>query len=308
MSKKNKQDIDSLISSVNKLHKFKSRLILGVIITVVVAVIIAFLIIVIGSESQDIIDAYNNISGPPHDSKQQFGTKNIKITVTSDGKLEIELVTAKDKDDNSVTGTSDSDPGTPDGDADGGSSGGSDDNSGGNGGGEDAGPEPPKNISATDEEVIQFFVGKGYSRDASIGIAANLKAESSYNYAVVSQAGYKGIAQWSSDRWSCYQSYLSSINASDSLGAQLEFVYMEMNNISPATDQYSSKLSVSNFNSKCSGKYYATKLVSKYYERCGTQANGYKVSWDGTNSSTDSQYLSTCQGGQDRINNAASMN
>ena len=122
MSKKNKQELDGLISSVNKLHKFKSRLILGVIITVVVAVIIAFLIIVIGSESQDIIDAYNNISGPPHDSKQQFGTKNIKITVTPTGKLEIELVTAKDKDDNDITGTSDSDPGTPDGDVDSGSS------------------------------------------------------------------------------------------------------------------------------------------------------------------------------------------
>lgn len=133
MSKKNKQDIDSLISSVNKLHKFKSRLILGVIITVVVAVIIAFLIIVIGSESQDIIDAYNNISGPPHDSKQQFGTKNVKITVTSTGKLEIELVTAKDKDDNNVTGTSDSDPGTPEGDNDSGGSGGSGDDSGGGG-------------------------------------------------------------------------------------------------------------------------------------------------------------------------------
>lgn len=133
MSKKNKQDIDSLISSVNKLHKFKSRLILGVIITVVVAVIIAFLIIVIGSESQDIIDAYNNISGPPHDSKQQFGTKNIKINVTSTGKLEIELVTAKDKDNNSVTGTSDSDPGTPEGDSDSGGSGGSGGDSGGGG-------------------------------------------------------------------------------------------------------------------------------------------------------------------------------
>lgn len=138
MSKKNKQDIDNLISSVNKLHKFKSRLILGVIITVVVTVIIAFLIIVIGSESEDIIDAYNNISGPPHDSKQQFGTKNVKITVTSTGKLEIELVTAKDKDDNNVTGTNDSDPGTPDGDTNNGSSGGSG-GSGGNPGGSGGG-------------------------------------------------------------------------------------------------------------------------------------------------------------------------
>lgn len=298
-------DTKSILDGVQKLKKFRTRLILALVSVVSIGIIIIMLIILFGSSIQNIIDQHNSLSGATEDSKQQFAFRNVKITYDERGKMNIEIVQGANESDGGLGGVGDQDPGTPNGeDADG--SGG--DDSGGNGGGEDAGPEPPKDVDATDESIISFFVGKGYSRNVAIGIAANLKAESGYNISADNGVGNKGIAQWDSGRWSCYQSYLNQIGESDSLGAQLEFVYMEMNNIAPATNQYSNKLSVSNFNSSCKGKYYATKIVAKYYERCGVESNGYKVDWDGTNSSNDSKFINTCQGGQTRLDNASSMN
>ena len=299
-----------VIGGIQKLNKWKNRFITGLIFTACGAVIIFLLVLMLGTRTEEIIDKYKNLSGAPHDSKQQFAMRNVIITYDDNGKMSIQIVQGNNGNNAGVGGVGDSDPGTPDGDGDsgsgGGSGGGGDDP--GNTGGDDKGPEPPKDINATDEDVIKFFVDKGYARNAAIGIAANLRAESGYDITANNGVGNKGIAQWDSDRWGCYQTYLSQIGQSDSLGAQLEFVYMEMNNIAPATNQYSNKLSVSNFNNSCSGKYYATKIVAKYYERCGVESNGYKVDWDGTNSSNDSKFINTCQGGQTRLNYASAMN
>ena len=306
----NQDDMKGVIGGIQKLNKWKNRFITGLIFTACGAVIIFLLVLMLGTRTEEIIDKYKNLSGAPHDSKQQFAMRNVIITYDDNGKMSIQIVQGNNGNNAGVGGVGDSDPGTPDGDGDsgsgGGSGGGGDDP--GNTGGDDKGPEPPKDINATDEDVIKFFVDKGYARNAAIGIAANLRAESGYDITANNGVGNKGIAQWDSDRWGCYQTYLSQIGQSDSLGAQLEFVYMEMNNIAPATNQYSNKLSVSNFNNSCSGKYYATKIVAKYYERCGVESNGYKVDWDGTNSSNDSKFINTCQGGQTRLNYASAMN
>lgn len=279
-------------------------------------VAITLFVTTVGVQSDDILNKYNNLSGRREDSKEKFGHRFFKIVVDENGNERLEIIVGGKEGNAGLSGVGDSDPGTPEngGESTGGSGGpgGSPPDGGENDpdniGKEDKGPEPPKDISATDEDVIKFFVDKGYARNAAIGIAANLKAESGYDITADNGVGNKGIAQWDSGRWGCYQTYLSQVGQSDSLGAQLEFVYMEMNNIAPATNQYSNKLSVSNFNNNCSGKYYATKIVAKYYERCGVQSNGYKVDWDGTNSSNDSEFLNTCQGGQNRIDFASAMN
>lgn len=305
----NQDDMKGVIGGIQKLNKWKNRFITGLVFTACGAVVIFLIVLMLGTRTDEIIDKYKNLSGAPHDSKQQFAMRNVIITYDDNGKMSIQIVQGNNGNNAGVGGVGDSDPGTPDGDGDsgsGGGSGGGDDP--GNTGGDDKGPEPPKTVNATDEDVIKFFVDKGYARNAAIGIAANLRAESGYDITADNGVGNKGIAQWDSDRWGCYQTYLSQIGQPDSLGAQLEFVYMEMNNIAPATNQYSNKLSVSNFNNSCSGKYYATKIVAKYYERCGVESNGYKVDWDGTNSSNDSKFINTCQGGQTRLNYASAMN
>lgn len=303
----NQDDMKGVIGGIQKLNKWKNRFITGLVFAACGAVIIFLIVLMLGTRTEEIIEKHENLSGAPHDSKQQFAMRNVIITYDDNGKMSIQIVQGNNGNNAGVGGVGDSDPGTPDSDGDvGGGSDGGDDS--GNTGGDDKGPEPPKPVNATDENVIKFFVDKGYARNAAIGIAANLKAESGYDITADNGVGNKGIAQWDSGRWGCYQTYLSQIGQSDSLGAQLEFVYMEMNNIAPATNQYSNKLSVSNFNNSCSGKYYATKIVAKYYERCGVESNGYKVDWDGTNSSNDSKFINTCQGGQTRINYASAMN
>lgn len=123
MSKKRDDDIKDLVSSVNKIKKWKNRLIFSVIGIAVVGVIIVFLVILIGSETDEIVTAYNNLSGKPYDSKQQFGARNVKITKDNNGKLQIELILGNNKNDSDLNGTSDSDPGTPDGDSNAGDSG-----------------------------------------------------------------------------------------------------------------------------------------------------------------------------------------
>lgn len=311
MSKKRDDDIKDLVSSVNKIKKWKNRIIFSVIGIAVVGVIIIFLVILIGSETDEIVTAYNNLSGKPYDSKQQFGARNVKITKDNNGKLQIELVMGSNKNDSDLNGTSDSDPGTPDGDVDSGNSDISNGSNPGNTGGTDAGPEPPKEINATDEDVISFFQGKGYSRDIAIGIAANLRVESGYNISATN-GKHTGIAQWDNGRWAAYKSYLKQIDPNGTLGevgtlgTQLEFVYMEMNNISPATDQYSSKLSVSNFS--CAGKYHAAKIVAKFFERCPKPSTTISYNSSNADAYPDSKFESTCQGGKDRLDWAHSMN
>lgn len=308
MKKHKNRKKDNLITKWLKRKIAMPIILLGAATSIV---LITLIVTAISIQSNNILSKYNSLSGRREDSKEKFGHQFFKVIIDEKGNERLEIIIGDNKGNAGISGVGDSDSGTPDGSGNDNQSGssqpeGEDDPN--NTGGDNKGPEPPKDINATDEDVIKFFVDKGYSRNAAIGIAANLKAESGYDITAENGVGNKGIAQWDSGRWGCYRTYLSQIGQPDSLGAQLEFVYMEMNNISPATNQYSNKLSVSNFNNSCSGKYYATKIVAKYYERCGVKSNGYIVDWDGTNSSNDSKFINTCQGGQNRINYASAMN
>lgn len=184
MSKKRDDDIKDLVSSVNKIKKWKNRLIFSVIGIAVVGVIIVFLVILIGSETDEIITAYNNLSGKPYDSKQQFGARNVRITKDNNGKLQIELIVGNNKNDSDLNGTSDSDPGTPDGDTDSGNSGGSDSGNPGNPGGTN--PSAPTIGDITDQDILDDIARGLYTKEDYEYLVALGGESNSYNgfYAV----------------------------------------------------------------------------------------------------------------------------
>lgn len=184
MSKKRDDDIKDLVSSVNKIKKWKNRLIFSVIGIAVVGVIIVFLVILIGSETDEIVTAYNNLSGKPYDSKQQFGARNVKITKDNNGKLQIELILGNNKNDSDLNGTSDSDPGTPDGDTDSGNSGG---NNGGSGSGNTGtNPSAPTIGDITDQDILDDIAKGLYTKEDYEYLVALGGESSSYDgfYAV----------------------------------------------------------------------------------------------------------------------------
>lgn len=157
-------------------------------------------------------------------------------------------------------------------------------------------PMPFDKVERTPESVIAFFEGKGYPRAVAIGIVANLLCESSaLDPNATNSSGYKGVCQWSSTRYSAYDSWLKSIGASNTIGAQCEFMYMEMNGISPAPPRYVGNLSVSNF--KTNNKWHATKIFAKYFEGC--IRGGGQMRWSSDNAEVDPTFASTCQGGSD---------
>lgn len=304
MNKRNKKR--TALQELKEIKGLKYKVIFAIIIIASLLVLFMLTISIIGSKSQDIIDAYNTMSDKPFNSKGQFEQKFIYIARNSDGSYSISFVIGGKSQDSTPDGITDSDPGTPDG-------GTTDLNN-------PSIPNNPNNSSTPSDPsdplapvgpltgdtatVINFFIAKGYSRNCAIGIAANLQAESGFDITAKNGKGYRGLAQWDSGRWSCYQKYLAQ-GHSDSLQSQLEFVYMEMNGIAPASPQYPNVLSVNNFKDK--GKYYATKMVAKWFERCGHKINGYKIYMQDDNSYDDQTFISSCQGGDKRLNNAKGM-
>jgi peptidoglycan hydrolase-like protein with peptidoglycan-binding domain/lysophospholipase L1-like esterase len=88
-----------------------------------------------------------------------------------------------------------------------------------------------KNI-ADANTVIDFFVGKGLSREHAAGIAGNIQAESKFNPAAVGDSGKAfGLAQWRDNRrdnletWTADNGY--DVNSVD---GQLEYLWWELNN------------------------------------------------------------------------------
>jgi hypothetical protein len=85
--------------------------------------------------------------------------------------------------------------------------------------------------SGSAREAIDFFVGKGWSKDQAIGLAANLQVESNFRTNALGDSGRAyGIAQWHPDRQQIFQKvYNKDIRQSD-FKEQLEFVNWELNN------------------------------------------------------------------------------
>ena len=103
-------------------------------------------------------------------------------------------------------------------------------------GGDDKEPIKPyegPGVAATGSarEAIDFFVGKGWTKDQAIGLAANLQVESNFRTNALGDNGRAyGIAQWHPDRQQIFQkTYNKDIRQSD-FKEQLEFVDWELNN------------------------------------------------------------------------------
>ena len=88
-----------------------------------------------------------------------------------------------------------------------------------------------RNISDANT-VIDFFVGKGLSREQAAGIAGNIQSESGFNPAAVGDSGKAfGLAQWRDNRRDNLNSWTED-NGYDvnSVEGQLEFLWWELNN------------------------------------------------------------------------------
>lgn len=86
-------------------------------------------------------------------------------------------------------------------------------------------------VNATTTEVINFFINKGLTKNQSIGITANLQAESGLKTGAVGDSGTSmGLAQWHANRkdnlitWTTENKYKP-----DSVEGQLEFLWHELN-------------------------------------------------------------------------------
>lgn len=123
-NKYNRNDVQGVYDRIQRFNKWKNRFVLSLIILACSAIMIAIIIVVLGSQAEEIVVKYQNLSGAPSDSKQQFALHNVIITYEDNGKLSIEIVQGNKGTNASLSGVGDSDPGTPDGDTEAGGSGG----------------------------------------------------------------------------------------------------------------------------------------------------------------------------------------
>lgn len=85
--------------------------------------------------------------------------------------------------------------------------------------------------TATANTIVDFFVGKGLTKEQSIGIAANLQAESGYRTGAIGDSGTSmGLAQWHNERMQNLKTWAEK-NKLDymSVNGQLEFLWHELN-------------------------------------------------------------------------------
>lgn len=155
----NQDDMKGVIGGIQKLNKWKNRFITGLVFTACGAVIIFLIVLMLGTRTEEIIDKYKNLSGAPHDSKQQFAMRNVIITYDDNGKMSIQIVQGNNGNNAGIGGVGDSDPGTPDSDGDvGGGSGGGD--SGGSGG-----TNPPSPPDITDQDILDDIANGLYTAE-----------------------------------------------------------------------------------------------------------------------------------------------
>lgn len=179
MAKKEVSDIKKIAGSISKLNKWKNRLIIGSVLVVCIGVVIALGFTMIASESEEIARKYDNLTGAPKDSKQQFASRFVKITKDSNGRISIELNLGENKNDAGLGGVGDTDPGAPGGDPNGGGSGGGSGGSGGSG-------NPPQPPEITDQDILDDIKNGLYTAEDYNYLVALGNESKSYNgfYAV----------------------------------------------------------------------------------------------------------------------------
>lgn len=123
----------------------------------------------------------------------------------------------------------------------------------------DAGVKP--GTPSTADQVISFYMGKGWTREQATGIAANLKQESNFDPAAVGDGGKAyGIGQWHPNRQADFKKQYGKEMQGSSLNEQLEFLQWEMLNTEKAGGD---KLR------KTNSAQDAAEAVSRYIERPG---------------------------------------
>jgi hypothetical protein len=147
-------------------------------------------------------------------------------------------------------------------------------------------------VSATGsaKEVIDYFVGKGWSKAQAIGIAANLEIESNFKTDAVGDGGKAyGIAQWHPDRQAEFKKKYNKDIRQSSFQEQMDFVNHELTQgserlagtrIKQAKNASEAAALVDQFYERSDGKARQTRmnLASKYEKGDATGADASKAS------------------------------
>ena len=119
---------------------------------------------------------------------------------------------------------------------------------------------PKLKTKGTADEVVQYFLSKGFSLNQAVGIAGNIKAESNFNSLASGDSGSAfGIAQWRKDRLQNLKRFSkdNNINYKD-FNSQLAFIAYEL--------QHHEKLALTKLK-QSNTLESATINFAKYYER-----------------------------------------
>lgn len=119
-------------------------------------------------------------------------------------------------------------------------------------------------LSGREQESMQFFVDKGWTKEQAAGIVGNLVQESNLNpEAYNRKENAQGIAQWRLDRIQRFEQMHGKSIRSASLREQLEYVNWELNNTEKAAGDQLRKTTTT---------AQAASVVDRLYERsAGTE-------------------------------------
>lgn len=90
------------------------------------------------------------------------------------------------------------------------------------------GPGPGGSSSNKEQQIVDYFVSQGWTREQAIGIAANLKRESSLNPLNSNRQGFFGLAQWDTSRRANFAKWAGHPIENSTFDEQLAFVQYEL--------------------------------------------------------------------------------
>jgi murein DD-endopeptidase MepM/ murein hydrolase activator NlpD len=127
----------------------------------------------------------------------------------------------------------------------------------------------PYGVSEKENQAVRFFEGRGWTREQSIGIVANLIQESNLDPAAFNKKeNAQGIAQWRASRLDDFEKRYGKSVRESSLEEQLDFIDYELKQGAPIERKAGDALR------KTKTVQEATQVVDKMYERsAGTELN-----------------------------------
>jgi hypothetical protein len=120
------------------------------------------------------------------------------------------------------------------------------------------------NNAAKADWLMEQFQNLGWSKSQSSGWVSNAFSESTFNPNAVNEKGYKGLFQWSPERWKHFELFAKTagLDTSDPL-AQVRFADYEARH---GTEQAAGKLLLATQNAESAGT-----IISSSYERHGNK-------------------------------------